>query len=106
MYAAANTPVGPERVVMTDWTSDAADAIERVVTGVRERTVDPVRALTKALVYGLLALLIGVPALLLLTVGAFRGLVEAYQGEVWAAWLTLGGIFVVAGGFLWAKRGG
>ena len=33
-----------------------------------------------------------------------RALTELYQGEVWASWLTLGGIFVAVGGFLWAKR--
>ncbi|MDQ1519576.1 MAG: hypothetical protein QOI55_649, partial [Actinomycetota bacterium] len=28
----------------------------------------------------------------------------AYQGEVWAAWLTLGGICVLFGMLLWSKR--
>ncbi len=90
---------------MSDWTTDAADAIENAVSLVREKTVDPVKAVTKVVVYGLLAALIVIPAAVLLLVAMFRGLVEVYQGEVWAAWLTLGGIFVVAGGFLWAKRG-
>ena len=40
----------------------------------------------------------------LLIVGLFRALTELYQGETWASWLTLGGIFVAFGGFLWAKR--
>lgn len=90
---------------MSDWTTDAADAIENAVSLVREKTVDPVRAITKGVVYGLLATLLVLPALVLVTVGAFRGLVEIYQGEVWAAWLTLGGIFAVAGAFMWSKRG-
>ena len=90
---------------MSDWTTDAADAIENAVALVREKTVDPVKAVTKVVVYGLLAALIVVPAAVLLLLAMFRGLVEIYQGEVWAAWTTLGGIFVVAGGFLWAKRG-
>jgi hypothetical protein len=89
---------------MTDWTTDAADAIERTVATLRERTVEPVQAITKAVVYGLLAALVALPAAVLLLVGAFRGLVLAEQGEVWAAWLTLGGIFVVLGGFCWSKR--
>jgi hypothetical protein len=89
---------------MSDWTTDAADLIERTVMLVRERTVEPAQALTRALVYGLLATLIAVPALLLATAGTFRGLTLALQGEVWAAWLVLGGIFVLSGAFLWAKR--
>ena len=89
---------------MTDWTTDATDAIDRAVALVRDRTVEPARAVTKGVVYGLLATLLVIPATTLALVGAFRGLVELYQGEVWAAWCTLGGIFVVLGGFLWAKR--
>jgi hypothetical protein len=88
----------------SDWTTDAADAIERAVGLVRDRTVEPAQAITRAVVYGLLAALIGLPAAILLLAGLFRLLVIAYQGEVWAAWLTLGGIFVAVGGFLWAKR--
>lgn len=89
---------------MSDWTTDAADAIDRAVATVRDRTVTPARSITRAIVYGMLAALIGVPALVFLATGTFRGLVEIYQGEVWAAWITLGGIFLAAGWFLWAKR--
>jgi hypothetical protein len=87
-----------------DWTTDTADAIERAVSLVRDRTVEPVQAATKAVVYGLLAALIGLPAVFLLLIGLFRVLVIIYQGETWAAWLTMGGIFVAVGGFFWAKR--
>ncbi len=89
---------------MSDWTTDAADAIERTVALVRERTVEPVQAITRAVVFGLLATLIGVPALVLATIGAFRGIVLVEQGYTEAAWATLGGIFLVAGWFLWGKR--
>ena len=81
---------------MSDWTTDATDTIER--------TVEPVQAVTRAVVYGLLATLVGLPALVLATIGAFRGLVLLEQGYTWAAWVTLGGIFVLAGAFLWTKR--
>ena len=57
-----------------------------------------------AVVFGLLAALIAVPAAILLVIGLFRVLVIVEQGYVWAAWMSLGGIFVVAGGFLWVKR--
>ena len=97
--APATTPATP-----TDWTTDAADAIERAVALVRERTVEPAQTATKLAIYGLLAALIAIPAVILLLIGLFRGLVLLYQGEVWAAWLTLGGIFVLAGGLLWARR--
>jgi hypothetical protein len=87
-----------------DWTTDAADAIERAVGLVRDRTVEPAQAITKAVVFGLLAALIAIPAVVLIFALVFRVLVIVYQGEVWAAWLTLGGIFAAVGGFLWARR--
>jgi hypothetical protein len=89
---------------MSDWTTDAADAIERAVVTVRDKTVTPARTITRGIVFGVLAALFVLPALVILVAGAFRGLVELYQGEVWAAWLTMGAICVLGGMFLWSKR--
>ena len=89
---------------MSDWTTDAADAIEKAVGMARERTVEPARAVAKAITYGLLAALLLVPAAVLLVAGLFRALTELFQGEVWASWLLLGGIFAIVGAFLWTKR--
>ena len=89
---------------MSDWTTEATDVIERTVAMVRGRTVEPAQAITRVVVYGLLAALIALPAAVLLTIGAFRGLVLLEQGYTWAAWVTLGGIFVIAGWFSWTKR--
>ena len=89
---------------MGDWTSDAADAIERSVALVRDRTIEPARKATLALVFGTLAALIAIPAIVLLAVGLFRILVLCFHGEVWAAWLTLGGIFIAAGALCWKRR--
>ena len=89
---------------MSDWTTEATDVIERTVATVRDRTVEPARAITRVVVYGLLAALIALPAVVMLTVGAFRGLVLLEQGYTWAAWLTLGGIFLLAGAFSWTRR--
>jgi len=89
---------------LSDWTTEATDLVERTVAVVRDRTVEPARAVTKGIVYGLLAALIAIPALVLLTIGAFRGLVLIFQGYDWAAWVFLGGIFVAGGAFLWTKR--
>jgi hypothetical protein len=89
---------------LSDWTTEATDLVERTVAMVRDRTVEPAHTITRAVVYGLLATLIALPALVLLTLGAFRGLVLIEQGYTWGAWVTLGGIFVGAGAFLWTKR--
>jgi predicted membrane channel-forming protein YqfA (hemolysin III family) len=89
---------------MTDWTTEAVDTIEKVVGAVRERTVIPARRATKAIVFGFLAAFCIFPALVLLVFGAFRGGALIAQGEVWAVWLALGGIFLLLGVFFWLKR--
>ena len=87
---------------MSDWTGQAADRIEQVVTTVRDRTVVPARSASQVVVYGLLAAFFVVTALVLLTILLFRLLCLALP--IWAAWLVLGGIFVGAGAFCWAIR--
>jgi predicted membrane channel-forming protein YqfA (hemolysin III family) len=89
---------------MTDWTTEAVDTIDKVVGAVRERTVVPAHRITKVIVFGLLAMSCILPALVLLVLGAFRGGALIAQGEVWAVWLALGGIFLLAGFFFWLKR--
>jgi hypothetical protein len=88
---------------MGDWTTDATDAIDRSITYLRERTVDPARRTTKVVVYLLLAALIAVPAVIMALIGVFRVVVIIEQGYVWAAWFTFGGIFMIAGGFCWTR---
>ena len=69
-----------------------------------ERSVLKHGAISRAIVYGLFAALVALPAAVMLTVGAFRGLVLLEQGYTWAAWVTLGGIFLLAGAFSWTRR--
>ena len=88
---------------MADWTTQAADAIENAVSTVRDKTVVPARKATKAVVYGLLVTFFVLTASVMLVIGLFRILV-VLTGEVWAAYLIVGGIFVIGGTFCWAKR--
>jgi len=102
MYAARPTPGRDED--MSDWTTDAADAIDNTIGLVRERTVEPIQAVARVLIYGVLAALVVLPALTLATIGAFRLLTIAFFGHVWAPWCVLGGIFVAFGCYCWTKR--
>lgn len=79
----------------------AADTIERVVAGIRDKTAVPLTTVARALVFGLLATVMGAAALIFVVIALIR-LVDVYvvDGEVWAAYLGLGGIFTVAGAFL------
>ena len=87
-----------------DWARDTADAIERVVLSVRGKTIGPLEKLARALVYGLLALIVGVAAAVLGSVAMVRILDVAIPGSVWSAHAITGGIFCLAGLFLWGKR--
>jgi hypothetical protein len=89
---------------MSEWPTQATETIEQVVGVVRERGVEPVQRATKTIVVGIVAVAAVLTAFFLVSVALFRGLVELYQGEVWAAWLTMGGIFAIAGAVLWSQR--
>ena len=88
---------------MADWTTDAVDTLENVVAAVREKTVVPAQKATKAVVFGLLVAFFVLTAVLMLAIALFRVLVVV-TGEVWAAYLILGGIFVLFGCWCWSKR--
>lgn len=88
---------------MADWTTQAADAIEAAVTAVRQRAVVPAQRATRAVVYGLLVTFFLTTAFVVLTIGAFRGLV-LLTGDVWLAHLIAGGMLVLSGGFCWSRR--
>ena len=85
-----------------DWTNRATEIIEQTAVLVRDRTVIPAQRGAKAVVYGLLAAFFGVTALILLAILGFR--VLAIPLPVWAAWLLIGAIFMIAGLFCWNRR--
>ena len=87
---------------MADWTTDAVDTLENVVAAVRDKTVVPAQKATKAVVFGLLVAFFVLTAVLMLAIALFRVLVVLTN--VWAAYLILGGIFVLAGAFVWTLR--
>jgi hypothetical protein len=89
-----------------DWVVQAADTIDRVVITVRSKTSDPVVGIARWVVFGLLAAVVGAMAVVLLAVGAVRALINYLpvgDNRVWVAYLIVGGIFALAGLFLFAK---
>lgn len=83
----------------------AADTVERLVSGLRDKTATPLTVVARAIVYGLLAAVMGVATLVLIVVALVR-VVDVYlPGEVWSSHLLLGGISTVAGGLLLRKAG-
>ena len=89
---------------MSNWTIQAADAIEKTVATVRDRTVEPAQHAAKAIVFGVLAACCVMTALLLLAIVTFR--IISLAIPVWATWMVEGGIFIAGGLFLWSRRSG
>jgi len=88
---------------MADWTTDAVDTLDQVVGTVRDKAVVPAQRASRTVVYGLLVAFFVKIALIMLGIALFRVLVVLVS-DVWLAYLILGGIFVIAGGFVWTLR--
>jgi hypothetical protein len=113
--ANATTPDRPGRLPVPpppdrDWAAQAADSIERVVGAVRDRTTGPALTVARGVVYGTFAVLVGSVCLVLFIVAAVR-LIDSYlpdavfgEEHMWAAYLILGLVFLIAGLVLWARR--
>jgi hypothetical protein len=89
--------------VREDWASQATDTIEQVVGMVRDRTVVPARAASRAIVFGLLTAFFVSTAAILVVIAFFRG-VFLITGRVWGAYFIVGGIMILAGVFCWFMR--
>jgi predicted membrane channel-forming protein YqfA (hemolysin III family) len=87
-----------------DWPAQAADAIVGAVEKVRDKTTKPVVTATRAAVFGIVAGVMGLIAVILLVLFLFR-MTDAYlPGPVWAAYLLWGVVFIVAGSIMFARR--
>ncbi len=95
----------------SDWPAQAADTIERVVQGVRDKTTGPAITAARWLVAGMFVLLAGSMVAILLAITAVR-LLDAYlpdsvfgEEHVWAAHLLVGLPPFLGGLVLLRKRG-
>lgn len=94
----------------SDWPAQAADAIEKAVGTVRDKTTGPAITVARGLVYGTFALLVGTIVAVFLAIAAVR-LLDAYlpdavvgEDHTWVAHLLVGGAFTVGGAVLWSRR--
>ena len=89
---------------MADWTTDAVDALEQAVSLVRDKTVVPAQNASRAVVFGLLVAFFVIVAVVHARDRAVPRARRSSSGDVWLAYLILGGIFVAAGAFCWTLR--
>jgi hypothetical protein len=79
-----------------DWATRTADSIERVVLAVRDRTTRPILLAGRAVVFGLLAAILGIAAVVLLAILIVR-LLTALTGKAWLAEIIVGAVFSIVG---------
>ena len=95
----------PIPILEGDWPAQAATSIEQLVTSVRDRSTVPILTAARAIVYALVGGTLIVASFILLVICFIRLIDNYLPGEVWAAYLLLGSIFVIAGLLLWTQRG-
>lgn len=92
-----------------DWPVQATDTIVSVVGQVRDKTTGPIITVARGVVYGTLAAIVGVAALVLACILAVRVLaipVEEWFGgtdRIWIVYLLLGALAMAAGFVCWRK---
>ena len=89
----------------SDWTVQAADTVERVVTGIRDKTTVPLTTVARAIVFGQVAAVGVLVVIVLLAVTAVRlGAnylpIHPQARAAWVAEAIAAGIFLLVGAFL------
>ena len=95
-----------------DWTTEATEAIESLVLGIKEKTTVPATTIARGIVYGVVIAAVGLAAAICLAIAGVRfltvylpvGRVNHGHHRVWVADLLLGLIFTLAGLYCWSKR--
>lgn len=87
-----------------DWHLKATDQIIDKVDLVKQKTSGPAIGVARMVVYGVLAAIIAIMAVILFIIGFVRMLNNYLPSGVWLPYLILGAIFTLAGMFLWSKR--
>ena len=93
-----------------NWAEATTDQVVKLVDNVKAKTTKPAVMAARGLVFGLLAVFLGIFALVLLIIGVTRGLQAAiepllYQGRaVYISYFIIGGILTLIGAILFKKR--
>jgi hypothetical protein len=96
----------PENDFADGLSTRALDTIDTVVATVNDKAIRPVVVAARAVVFGLIAALVGVAVVIMATVGVVRLLTDdAFAHHVWITYFVVGGIFCAVGTFLFSKRG-
>jgi hypothetical protein len=95
-----------------NWADETTDTVVRLVGNVRDKTTTPVVYAARALVFGIIAVFLGVFAVVLLLIGLTRGIQSGIangfdleqERAVYISYLVVGGILSLGGLLLFKKR--
>lgn len=102
---ATTGPSGAIASLAGDWPGKAADAVDLAVDAIHDKAIRPAFLVARAIVFGLLGLVLVVAVVVWLSVGLVR-LLDVYVvgGRVWISYAILGGLFTLAGLVAWSRR--
>lgn len=108
MPSGSTTGAPPSVSGSDDWPAQVTALVVRTVGQVRSKTTRPATVIARGLVYGLIAALVGILIATLVFVGLFRAVDRlrnlVVEDAVWLTYFALGGLFVVVGAVLFARR--
>ena len=93
-----------------NWASNIADTVERVVGTVRDKTTKPLLLAYRGAIFGVVASVGGLAAVVLLVIALTRGLQAVIEwpldhtDAVWISYLGVGVVFTAVGAVLMRKR--
>ncbi len=93
-----------------DWPQQATTRVVDVVDTVRVKTSGPAVQISRAIVYGLVAIILLLVAVPLLLVGLTRGLISlveigtSAEQAAWISYAGIGTVFTLIGLLLWSRR--
>ena len=85
------------------WATDLADAVERFVSGVRGKTTRPLFLVYRAVMFGVVALIGGTVALIVLIIALTRALEAifdifvSHSDAIWMSYVFLGLVLMIVG---------
>jgi phage-related minor tail protein len=83
-------------MIPAEWPAQAADTIVETIGKVRDKTTKPAIVAARALVYGLLAAMVGLAAFALFLIGLVRVL-SYLPGNIWTVYAGFAAVFVLGG---------
>ena len=98
-----NAPTTPSRpaanggMIPKEWSVQAADKVIDTVALVRDKTTRPAQVAARGLVYGLMAAVVGLTALVLVVVMLFRLGADLIPGDLWIVYAVLSVLFIGLG---------